>query len=160
MPVILTTNIEDMDLSETYALDILRSGKKKPEEFYAGALGELAWSRYDGQNTYNGCVLHLRRAGTKNPDDWRYDVVCKKGRYVDVKSVGYNNVCQGFGNLLVTNPQPDVTYVLLHALGPSNRIFEWVGWMEGAKVATYPREPKAGKYVIVPKGELDLPSTW
>lgn len=169
MPVILPTEHSDLDIAETYAVDVFRRDpKKRPEAFFAGAMGELAFARWDGPETYERCVEHLRRATAPTKEDFRYDFVSKRSYLVDVKTVGYDNVCQGFGDLLVTKADPDVTYVLLHSLGPSGRIFEFAGWMMGSQI-TDPHDPSRGfkplardnhKFIRVPKGKLNLVSDW
>ncbi len=163
MPIILPTQSQDLDIAETYALDVFRRDpKKRPESFYAGALGELAFARWDGPETYERCVEHLRRATSPTKEDFRYDYVSRRSMLIDVKTVGYDNVSQGWGDLLISKPDPDVTYVLLYALGPSNRIFEFAGWMFGDVVRTQykPLARDAQKFTRVPKGKIQLPSTW
>jgi hypothetical protein len=166
MPIILPTQTQDLDIAETYAVDVFRRDpKKRPEAFYAGALGELAFARWDAPQTYERCLEHLRRATAPTHDDWRYDFVSKASYLIDVKTVGYDNVCQGFGDLLVSKPDEDVTYVLLHSLGPSGRIFEFVGWMLGSQILDEQTGFKSlardnHKFVRVPKGKLNLVTRW
>ena len=135
MPIILPTQSKDLDIAEDYALSVCQADpRKNPETFYFGALGELAFARWDSPETYERCLEHLKRGAAPNAADWRYDFVTKNSYLVDVKSVGYDNVRKGFRDLFVTKPDYDVTYVQVSALGPSARVFEFSGWILGSQI--------------------------
>lgn len=162
--IILPTQHADLDIAESYALAVCQAvPKKNPEAFYAGALGELAFARWDSDETYARCQQHLQRGARPLGVDYEYDFVTKDSYLVDVKSVGYDNVRKGFGDLLLSKLDPDVTYVLLYALGPSNRIFEFAGWILGSQVIDLKLEPLARdnkKFVRVPRNKLNPVSRW
>jgi len=164
MPIILSTQPQDIDIAEAYALDVCQSDpRKNPETFYTGALGELAFARWDGPETYDRCVAHLRRGAAPAAEDWRYDFVSRRSYLIDVKSVGYDNVRRGFGDMLISKPDPDVTYVLLYSLGPSNRVFEFSGWVLGSQIHDMALKPLARdnhKFVRVRKRDLNPIDKW
>lgn len=140
MPIILPTQSQDLDIAEDYALSVSQADpRKNPETFYFGALGELAFARWDGPETYERCVEHLRRAASPTKEDWRYDFVTKNSYLVDV------------------------TYVQVSALDPSARVFEFSGWIMGSEVIDLELKPLARdnhKFLRVRREHLNPVDKW
>lgn len=157
----------DLEVADEYAARVNRLTRNKlsVSKLFQGAMGELAFARWDSQETYERCVHHLRTASEGNRDDFSFDFADRRGRPVDPKSNSCDNVLKGWNSLLVTQGKAldGVLYVSLDALVPSCRAFEFTGYLDGARVREFPTEVNkqtGNRYHKVPTGRLILPKDW
>ncbi len=128
-----------------------------------GAQGELALAYYDGPETYESTIKHLKRVESDVKDDFKFDFLSKNRGNVDVKTVSKESIAKGHDNLVLGKYKihDNVTYALMWELGNSQ--FEFVGFIQGNEITKIKHGScyKNGELLlIVPWENLHPASNW